>query len=263
MDRCASDASATGRRAFFRTALLPLFAGLTSQALAAEGDPAPPPGEALGRRFVVGNPNIPPLDSPLVFAREGNNNKGGTREVLSLIQEEKGDSSFPWTLYAQLRTRHTAGDAVVLCSRLYKDGPGWSCGVHSEVFAKNWGVGIGVNIEVSNQYEGTAGFNGIIGIEMQSLGPKRALAGLQIEGQGGYETLVRLRAAADIGLDLPGNCGVGIHLRQNSLRLNEGSWVQLDQEGRVRLRYHQGNIEFFNGERRIAHLPVTGEDHAL
>jgi hypothetical protein len=254
----------TGRRAFFKAALVPALAVAVGELLGrGRAEAQAPLPDSLPRRLVVGKPDIPPLDSPIVFAREGTNNKGGTVEVLSLIQEEKGDTSFPWTLFAQLRSRHTTGDAVVLQARLYKDGPGWSAGVHSEVFSRNWGVGIGVNIEMSNQYEGTQGFNGIIGIEMQSLGPKRALAGLQIEGGGGFETQVRLRGAADTGIDIPGKCGVGVNLRGNALRMDEGTWVQLDQAGRIRLRYLNGNIEFYNGNRRIAYLPVSSEDHKL
>ena len=252
------------RRGFLRHALLPVFAALGAGLSQTENAEAQEPaGDMLPRRFVVGQPDIPPLDSPITFAREGTHDGPQTHQVLSLIQEEKGPNSFPWTLYAQLRTAHTGGDAVGYYARLYKDGPGWSCGVHSEVFSKNWGVGIGVNIEVANQYEGTEGFNGIIGIEMQSLGPKPALAGLQIEGKGGFESGIRMRAETHVGVDITGQCDVGVHLRQNSLRMDEGSWVELDEEGKVRLRYREGNIEFWSGERRIAHLPVTAEDHAL
>ncbi len=252
------------RRGFVRRALLPLFAALLGGALGeGKAQAQDQPSDALARRFVLRKPDIPPLDSPIVFGRQDESNDGKTHEVVSLIQQEDGENSFPWTLYAQLRTKHRGGDGVVFYSRLYKDGPGWSCGLHSEVFAKNWGVGIGVNIEVANQYEGDEGFNGVIGIEMQSLGPRRALAGLQIEGKGGYETLVRLRADAQTGLDLTGRTEVGINLHQSSLRLDEGAWVELDAEGQVRMRYYEGNIEFFRGDRRIAHLPVDAEDHEL
>ena len=254
------------RRSFFRAALVPALAAAVAQmglARKAEAQAPAPTPDALPKRFIVGQPEIPPLDSPIVFAREGTSNKGGTVEVLSLIQEEKGDNSFPWTLYAQLRTRHRGGDACVICTRLHKDGPGWSTGIHSEVFSRNWGVGIGVNIEVSNQYEGKEGFNGVIGLEMQSLGPKRASSGLQVEGQGGYETIVRLRADAQTGIDLTGKCEVGANLHGNSLRLDEGSFIQLDQTGQIKLRYYQGNIEFFNGDKRIAYLSTNAEDHKL
>ena len=258
------------RRTFFRAALVPALAaavaqmGLTRKAEAQPATPAPTPApDLLPKRFLVGSPDIPPLNSPIVFAREGTNT-GGTVEVLSLIQDEKGENVYPWTLYAQLRSKHKGGDACVICTRLYKDGPGWSTGIHSEVFSKNWGVGIGVNIEVSNQYEGKEGFNGVIGLEMQSLGPKRASSGLQIEGPAGYDTIVRLRGGeAQTGIDLAAKCEVGANLHGNSLRLDEGSFIQLDQTGQVRLRYFKGNIEFFNGDKRVAYLPMNAEDHKL
>jgi len=254
---------ATQRRDFFSAALLPVFGAALAAAGAAEAQDAQPQSDLLPRRLVVGKPDIPPLDTPVLLARQGEHTDGHTHEVLSLVQQEDGGNSFPWTIYAQLRTKHRGGDAVVCYSRLHKDGPGWSCGFHSEVFSKNWGVGIGMNIEMQNAYEGTEGFNGIIGIEMQSLGPQPVQSGLQIEGQGPYNAMVRLRATAETGIDISGACRVGIHLHGNALRLDEGTFVQLDADGKVKLRYSAGNIEFFNGERRVAHIPVDGEDHQL
>lgn len=251
------------RRTFFKAALVPALAAVAATAAVDDSQAQEALPDALPRRFIVGKPDIPPLDTPILFAREGSHEAGHTHEVLSLIQEEKGGNAFPWTVYAQLRTHHTGGDAVVFYSRLHKEGPGWSCGFHSEVFARNWGVGIGMNIELGNQYEGTEGFNGVIGIEVQSLGPKPTLAGLQIEGAGPFENMIRLRGHAATGIDMSGQCGVGINLHGNSLRIDEGGWIELDQDGQVRMRYHEGNIEFFKGEQRIAHIPVDGEDHAL
>lgn len=251
------------RRTFLKAALVPALAAVAATAAVKESQAQETLPDTLPRRFIVGKPDIPPLDTPILFAREGSHETGQTHEVLSLIQDEKGSNAFPWTVYAQLRTHHTGGDAVVFYSRLHKEGPGWSCGFHSEVFARNWGVGIGMNIEVGNQYEGTEGFNGVIGIEVQSLGPQPALAGLQIEGAGSFENMVRLRGRAETGIDMPGECGVGINLHGNSLRMDEGAWIELDQDGQVRMRYHEGNIEFFRGQERIAHIPVNGEDHAL
>jgi hypothetical protein len=259
----SSPSEPVSRRGFVKAALLSVFAVVADGAAGLAAAQETPPEEPLPRRLVIGEPDIPPLDSPVVFAREGAHEQGMTHEVFSLIQEEKGSNAFPWTVYAQLRTQHTAGDAVVFYSRLYKDGPGWSCGFHSEVFAKNWGVALGANIEMSNQYEGTEGFNGVIGLEMQSLGPKPARSGIQIEGAGGYEALVRLTADGQTGIDCAGNYGVGVNLGRNPLRLAEGSWIQLDADGQVKLRYNRGNIEFFNGDRRVAHLAMDAQDHAL
>jgi hypothetical protein len=56
---------------------------------------------------------------------------------------------------------------------------------------------------------------------------------------------------------------VGLNLRNNNLRLNEGACVELDSKGRIKVRYQNNRIEFLNGDRCIAHLDVNGEDHAI
>ena len=45
--------------------------------------------------------------------------------------------------------------------------------------------------------------------------------------------------------------------------MNEGSCIELDAEGDVKLRYAEGRIEFLKGGRRVAYLPVDAEDHEL
>src|SRR6266542_1790534 len=79
-----------------------------------------------------GDPPSQPLDTMLLFERGDNNNaRPMTHQVLSLIHQEKGKSSYPWTLYISLETHHEQGDACAICSRLHKHGPGWSTGIHS------------------------------------------------------------------------------------------------------------------------------------
>lgn len=167
--------------------------------------------------------------------------------------DEERENTWPWVQYNQLRTAHTGGDAVVFYSRLHKDGPGWSCGYHSEVFSKNWGVGSGVNIEMTNDYEGTEGFNGIYGIVIQAHDKRPTKAAVMCEGVQPFEN----------GIDLRGPTDVGINLHGNRLRLNEGAWIDFDAEGRVRMRYCQGSIEFWNGDRRVAHIPMNDEDREI
>jgi hypothetical protein len=259
------------RESFLKNGLLAVFglvAGAQLVASAADEPTVnpqeyPKPEDLVPFRFVQGAPEIPPLDSPIVWAREQLNPQFCTHELLSLVMEERHENSYPWVQYNQLTTSHTGGDAVVFYSRLQKDGPGWSCGNHSEVFSTNWGVGIGVNIEVSNNYEGDEGFNGIYGAVIQGFGKRQPKSGVLITGGLGFENGIELNAKHGTGINLDCETDVGINLHDNRLRLNEGAWLDLDAEGKVRMRYFEGNLEFWNGESRIAHLPMTGEDRAL
>ena len=184
--------------------------------------------------------------------------------MLSLIHQEKGKHSYPWTMYASLETHHETGDACVLCSRLHKHGPGWSAGLHSEVFNHGRAVALGANIEMSNDYpkpEETV----VIGLNIQAVGgPTPMQHGIQIhDGANHFQTAIHLNGKGATGIDLRGNYAVGINLRQNSLRLEEGACVELDGTGRIRVRYRNNRIEFLNGDRCIGHLEANGEDHAL
>ena len=259
------------RESFLKNGLLAVFslvAGAQCVASAAD-EPVenpqvyPKPEDALPFRFVQGTLDIPPLDTPILWAREQLNPQFCTHELLCLVMEEHHENSYPWVQYNQLTTDHTGGDAVVFYSRLHKQGPGWSCGNHSEVFSSNWGVGIGVNIEVSNNYEGEEGFNGIYGSVILGLGKRKPKSGILISGEPGFINGIELNAQHDTGIDLDCQADVGINLHDNRLRLNEGAWLDLDAEGNVRMRYFEGNLEFWNGEQRVAHLPMTGEDRAL
>jgi hypothetical protein len=222
-------------------------------------------GAPLTTHLRQGNPPGQPLDTMLLFER-GDDSAGRpmTHEVLSLIHEEKGLNSYPWTIYASLDTYHEGGDACVLCSRLHKRGPGWSTGLHSEVFSHGRAVALGANIEMSCDYDGPEPTQ-VIGLNIQAVGgPREMQYGIQVhDGQGRFERGMGLNGHGKVGLDVAGQYEAGVHLHDNNVVLNEGACVALDGEGRIRVRYRDGRIEFLNGERCFGHLDVDGEDHAL
>ena len=222
-------------------------------------------GEPLTTHVRAGDPPVQPLDTMLLFERgDDNNGRAMTHEVLSLIHQEKGRNSYPWTIYASLETHHEVGDACVLCSRLHKRGPGWSTGLHSEVFNHGRMVALGVNIEMSNDYEGPDPTQ-VIGLNIQAVGGPRPMQyGIQVhDGEGRFDKGIGLNGKGETGLDIAGRYDTGIHTHDNDIRLNEGACVILDGEGRVRVRYREGRVEFLNGDRCFGHLDVDGEDHAL
>jgi hypothetical protein len=200
----------------------------------------------------------------LLFERgDENRDHPGTHEILSLIHQERGKVSFPWTVYASLETHHEDGDACVLCSRLHKHGPGWSSGLHSEVFSHGRAVALGVNVEMTNDYAGPEPQQ-VIGVNIQALkSPRPMQHGIQIHGEGQFDTGIGLNGHGKVGLDLAGKYGVGVNARGNTIRVDEGTCIELDGKGQIRLRYVNGRIEFLNGEKCFGHLDVNGADHAL
>lgn len=256
------------RRRFLRSslfALLPWFAPKTQESSAnTTAYPIESSGIPLHAHMRQGNPPSQPLDTMVLFERGDNNNgRAMTHEVLSLIHQEKGARSYPWTLYASLETHHLEGDACVVCSRLHKYGAGWSTGLHSEVFTHARAVAIGCNIEVSNDYSGQEPTQAI-GLNVQAKGPQKAQFGIQVhDGGGSFERGIGLNGSGTIGLDLAGKFHVGLHAHKNSIRLSEGTCIELEDTGRIRLRYLNGRIEFLNGDRCVAHISMEGEDHAL
>jgi hypothetical protein len=252
------------RRYFLFAGVLSLIAGWfgSRRASAASTKNA---GEPVTTRMRLGAPPAQPLDTMLLFERgDDSNGKAITHEVLSLIHQEKGKHSFPWTLYASLETHHETGDACVVCSRLHKHGPGWSTGLHSEVFNHGRGVALGTNIEMSNDYAGTESPQAI-GLNIQAVGGSAPLQhGIQIhDGANHFQTAIHLPGKGATGIDLPGAFQVGLNLHGNNIRLAEGSCVELDGKGQIRFRYKNNRIEFLNGDRCFAHLDVSGEDHAI
>lgn len=237
----------------------------------ARAQPAPPSGrqakegEPLTTHMRRGNPPSQPLDTMILFERgEENNTQTGTHEVLSLVHEERGRRSYPWTLYTSLDTHHEEGDACGHCSRLHKHGPGWSAGLHSEVFSHGRAVALGVNIEMQCDYTGPEPTN-VIGLNIQPTGGTRTMQyAVQIQdGKGRFETGIGLNGKGQAAIDLRGDYTVGINTRANSVRLNEGACIELEETGRIRLRYRSGRIEFLNGEKCFGHLDVNGDDHSL
>jgi hypothetical protein len=254
----------SGRRRFLLAGLVSLVAGLFSSRSATAAT-AKAGGEPVTTRMRQGEPPVQPLDTMLLFERgDDNNGRAITHEVLSLIHQEKGKHSYPWTLYASLETHHETGDACVVCSRLHKHGPGWSSGLHSEVFNHSRGVALGVNIEMSNDHTGPEE-TVVAGLNIQAVGGSAPMQhGIQIhDGGNHFQTAINLNGKGATGIDLPGNYQVGLNLRNNNLRLNEGACVELDSKGRIKVRYQNNRIEFLNGDRCIAHLDVNGEDHAI
>jgi hypothetical protein len=252
------------RREFLFAGLFSLVAGFLGGRKASAAS-LKSSGEPVTTRMRQGEPSGQPLDTMLLFERgDDNNGRAMTHEVLSLIHQEKGKNSYPWTLYASLETHHETGDACVVCSRLHKHGPGRSSGLHSEVFNHSRGVALGVNIEMSNDYAG-AEETTAIGLNIQAVGGGAPMQhGIQIHDSGNhFQTGINLKGKGATGVDLPGKFDVGLNLRANNIRLNEGSCIELDGKGQIRLRYQDNRIEFLNGDRCFAHLDVNGSDRAL
>ena len=261
--------SSTNRRRFLWAGLTAFVSGLLGRKAAAQSaKPAPALqelGEPLTSHVRQGRPPPQPLDTMVLFERGDNNNdRATTHEVLSLVHQEKGKNSYPWTLYASLETAHETGDGCVVCSRLHKHGPGWSSGLHSEVFNHDRMIALGVNVEMSNDYVGPDPTE-VIGVNIQAVaGPRPMQYGIQIhDGHGHFETAIGLNGKSEKGIDLKGKYDVGLNMRENSIQLNEGTCVILDGKGQIRLRYNNGRIEFLNGDRCFGHLHVNGPDHPL
>ncbi len=272
-----TDTATRARRGFLRRGLLFLFGGgllFGRRATAAPANESGDPrlvteGATLKTLVRQGQPPVEPLDTVILFERaDDNHGRAETHEVLSLIHEERGPNSYPWTLYAEQTSHQLNGDAVVLCSRLIKKGAGWAAGHHSEVFSHARGVAIGLNVEMSNYYTGPEATE-VIGVNIQPThGPRPSQYGLQIqEGQGGrvqFEKAIGLNGGGAVGVDLAGHFKeAGIHLHDNALRLNEGASIELDGAGQVRVRYRNGRIEFMNGNRCVGHINMRGSDHEM
>ncbi len=250
------------RRNFIVKGLLALAGGLLGRKALAAGEkpeeegPLTTEGQILKSCVYKGRPPMEPLDTMIRFERsDETTGTVGTQEILSLMHEQKGSgTSYPWTIYSHLTTHHTGGDACVLCSRLTKNGPGWSCGLHSEVFNHARAVALGMNIEMTNHYAGPDETK-VIGMNIQMLPGQPMQYGIQVHGEGHTEKGIGLNGIGDTGLDVAGKYATGIHMH--------GHEIALDEEGKVRVRYRDGRIEFLNGDKVIGHIDTDGEDHVL
>lgn len=261
----------TPRRGFLVTGLAAIAGAILGKKTAAADEPkAQPPrtmtaeGEPLSSHMTKGRPPVEPLDTMLLFERSDNNTERAmTHEILSLIHEEKGNKSYPWTIYAHLTTSHVEGDACVMCSRLTKKEPGWSSGLHSEVFNHARGVSLGVNIEMSNEYAGTEPTQ-IYGINVMAAHGKPCDIGIHIHNADSYwKRGIVFEGKGETGVDMAADYEVGINMRGNSIRLDEGSCIELDGAGKIKLRYKADRIEFLNGGKCVGHILVDGKDHAI
>jgi hypothetical protein len=250
------------RRKFMFGGMVAAISALFGRRAAAEVTASP---DVVTRHMRQGDVPSQPLDSMLLFERgDDSNGRAITHEVLSLIHQERGKNSYPWTLYASLETHHEVGDACVVCSRLHKHGPGWSSGLHSEVFNHARAVALGVNVEMSSDFKGAEETH-VIGLNIQAVGGERLMQyGIQIHDRDNhFQTGIGLNGSGATGIDLGGKFGVGIHARKNSIRVSEGTCIELDDAGKVKIRYQGGRIEFLNGDKCVGHLDMNGEDHAI
>ena len=260
--------SSINRRSFLRRLFLTAAGTVFGRKALAEEKKSEPQtlvteDEILRTAVYKGRPPAEPLDTMVRFERsDENTGRAMTHEILSLIHEEKGNRSYPWTIYAHLTTHHVEGDACVLCSRLTKNGAGWSTGLHSEVFNYARAVALGVNVELTNNYAGSEPTQ-VIGVNVQILPGQPCQYGIQVHGEGPVEKSVGLNGRGKVGLDLGGRFDIGIYARSNSIRLDEGTPIELDGTGRVKMRYSKGRIEFLNGEKCVGHIDIAGADHEL
>ena len=257
------------RRNFLTKGILALAGGLLGGKALAEDKSTEPQtmeasGEVLKSHMMRGRPPVEPLDTMVLWERSDNNTERPmTHEVLSLIHEEKGNRSFPWTIYSHLTTSHVEGDACVMCSRLTKLGAGWSSGLHSEVFAHARGVALGVNVEMSNHYTGTESTQ-IYGLNLLAAHGEACDMAIHIhDGNSHWKKAIGIEGKGEAAIDIAGKYDVGVALHSNSIRLDEGACIELDGTGKVRMRYKAGRIEFLNGDKCVGHIDVSERDHAL
>lgn len=252
------------RRGFIRALLIAALGALSAAAARAKEAVQTrrwsADGEVLRQRVSLGEPPVEPLDTLLHFRRsDANDGRATTHEILSLTHEEKGKNSYPWTLYAHLDTHHETGDACVVCARLHKYGPGWSAGLHSEVFAHNRAVALGANIEMSNDYPGTERTQ-VYGVNIQSIpaSPRPGDVGLNIHGPGGWKQAIHIESKGEVAIDVNGEYPIGLDLHGKDLVLDRGGSVILDRSAGIRIRCREGVIEFLKGDHCFARLNTDG-----
>ena len=105
----------------------------------------------------------------------------------------------------------------------------------------------------------------VIGLNIQPVGgPATMQYAIQVQdGKGQFDTGVGLNGKGRAGLDVAGHYDVGINAHSNTIRVNEGTCIELDGKGLIKVRYLKGRVEFLNGDHCFGHLDVNGPDHAL
>jgi len=266
--RNTESASKSSRRGFLMKGLSTLTLGVLGKSALAEDASSNSrlrtDGDVLKTHVAQGKAPVEPLDTVVLWERSDNSTgRAMTHEILSLQHEERGNGSYPWTIYSHLTTHHVEGDACVLYAKMDKKNAGWSCGLHSEVFCEARAVGLGVNVEMTNRYNGPEKSE-MIGVNILALGPYDCQYGMQIhDNKGHFETSIGLNGQGKTGIDFAGKFDTGIDMHDNNLRLNEGASICLEQTGKVRIRYKSGRIEILNDGRCVGHINVNGQDHEL
>jgi hypothetical protein len=57
---------------------------------------------------------------------------------------------------------------------------------------------------------------------------------------------------------MAGKYEVGLDMHGNRIRLSEGTCIELEETGRIQMRYRGGRREFLNGQRCVAFLDMNG-----
>jgi hypothetical protein len=105
----------------------------------------------------------------------------------------------------------------------------------------------------------------VIGLNIQAVqGPRPIQYGIQLQdGHGHFTTGIGLNGKSETGIDLAGKYDVGVNAHHNSIRVSEGTCIEFDDTGTIRMRYLNGRIEFLNGDRCVGHIDMAGKDHPL
>lgn len=192
-------------------------------------------------------PPVPPLDSPIVWTRQHDEDGTiGTHQTLSIIQKETASHSFPWPVYIQLETEHNEGDAVGIYIRKNSTaGTGWSAAYHTDLYntAAYRGTTIGANIEIVNPAKPLARAIGINVLARNDNGGLGGDAALNIQnGFWDHGIHFDVNSNGETALKVDGTWGAGLDLKGNSLLMAGGKVVLGEQSTEeVSLRYDSSN----------------------
>jgi hypothetical protein len=170
-------------------------------------------------------PPVPPLDSPVVWARQ--HDEDGTfmtHQTLSIIQKETATRAFPWPVYIELDAAQEEGDAVgVYVRKNSTGGGGWSAAYHTDLYntAAYHGTTIGANIEVVNPNKPAARAIGVNVLGRNDNGGMGGDAAVNVQG-GNWTFGVHLDVTSygDAAIKVDGNWSTGLHLGGNRVVLD-------------------------------------------